>query len=363
MNSLRRLQQNLTPLFGVSVLAFLTLFYGTPPSASVGSGKEQVRVGYFPNVTHAVALVGVANHLLEQGMGRKVAVVPKVFNDGPSEMEALLAGEIDLGYVGPSPAINTFLKSRGQALTIIAGACSGGASLVARADAPIASVRDLDGKRVAIPQIGNTQDVSLRHFLEVEGLKPQEKGGSVQILPTKNPDILALFLKGELDAAWVPEPWASRLVREAKAKRVVDERDLWPGHSFATTVVVARRIYLEQHPQRVQAFLNAHVQAVNWVQSHASESQALANAEIKRLTGKALKDAVLQESWRRCDFSADPNRASLESFIQYAMNAGFIKRQTVALNDLVDSRMLTVAQQAPVVRDTASASTPTSSAR
>jgi NitT/TauT family transport system substrate-binding protein len=322
----------------VGLVGFALLFSNRtkPAVPSAPGATESLRLGYFPNVTHAPALVGVARGEFQRALGGKVSVDPKVFNAGPEAMEALLAGAVDVAYVGPSPAINTFLKSKGSALRILAGACSGGAALVAREGTTLSGIRDLSGRRVAVPQLGGTQDVSLRHFLAKEGLKPREKGGTVEILPIKNPDILALFLKGELDAAWVPEPWATRLLHEAKARLVVDERDLWPSKKFTTTVVVARKAYLDQHAEQVQALLQAHLRALEWLQKNPDAGQTAVNAELKRLTGKALPEAVLKESWGRVAFTADPNPANIQAFVQAASEAGYLPPQGVNVAALLD---------------------------
>jgi NitT/TauT family transport system substrate-binding protein len=228
------------------------------------------------------------------------------------------------------------LKSQGRALKILAGACDGGAALVARSDANITSVRDLDGKRVGVPQLGGTQDISLRHFLAQAGLAAKEKGGTVDILPAKNPDILVLLRRGDLDAAWVPEPWVSRLIHEANATIVADERSLWPNRTFLTTVLVVRQGYLAQHPDRVQALLAAHLRTVTWLQQHPAEGQQLVNSELKRLSGKALKPIVLREAWDRCRFTADLAPADMAQLLQASTEAGYLQPHAVNVAALLD---------------------------
>src|SRR5579871_1638214 len=207
-------------ILALSLAGLTNLAAGCTPSGSAhnASGKPVLRLAYFPNVTHAPALAGVARGDFQQALGDKAALETRVVNAGPEAMEALLANAIDVSYVGPSPAINTYLKSQGRVLRLLAGACSGGASLVASADTPIHSIKDLDGKSVAVPQFGGTQDVSCRHFLAASGLRPKDKGGSVDLQEIKNPDILALFKQKQLDAAWVPEPWAARLIADARSE-------------------------------------------------------------------------------------------------------------------------------------------------
>lgn len=326
----------------IGVLALFALAFGrgwTSDPSGAARGRTALRLAYFPNVTHAPALVGVARGIFQRDLAG-YAVTTRVVNAGPEAMEALLAGEVDIAYVGPSPATNTFLKSNGEALRIVAGACSGGASLVARADVPIASVRDLDGHSVAVPQLGGTQDISCRHFLAKEGLRPIDKGGSVTIVPVKNPDILALFLRKQIDAAWVPEPWAARLRDEAGAKTVIDERRLWPGGRFPTTVVVVSRRFADAHPDAVRAFVRSHVSTIGWIRGHAAEAEDTVNAELKRLTGKALKPNVMAEAWADVDFTSDPMPAGIVALANAAYDAGYLKAKPGLLAGLVDDRDL-----------------------
>lgn len=340
--------RNLPPIFGVAVLGGLALFFGSPPELrSQGTARERLRLAYFPNVTHAPAVVGMERGEFQKAAGASVNIETRVFTDGPTAMEALLAGEVDVAYVGPGPAINTYLKSQGRALRLLAEACSGGAALVVRSEAGINSLRDLDGKRVAVPQLGGTQDISLRHFLSREGLLPRERGGTVQILPIKPADVLSLLAKGEVDAAWVPEPWTSRLIKEAKARLLVDERDLWPNRQFPTTVIVARKAYLDQHPDLVKAILKAHIQTVAWIQQNPELAQTTINAELKRLTGKQLAKDVLTQSWERVTFTTEPNKPALEQFARMAATAGYLKG-SLDIAALLDPRPLEAArQQAP----------------
>lgn len=326
----------------VGVLALFALAFGcgwTADPVGAHHGRPTLRLAYFPNITHAPALIGVANGFFQRDLPG-YSISPKVFNAGPDEMEALLAGEVDLAYVGPSPATNTFIRSNGEALEIVAGACSGGASLVARGDVSITSVRDLDGHSVAVPQLGGTQDVSCRRFLAANDLKPTEKGGSVTIVPVANPDILVLFLRKQIDAAWVPEPWASRLRDEAGAKTVVDERKLWAGGRFTTTVLVARRAFAEAHPDVVRAFVRSHIATIAWMRAHEDQAAASANAELKRLTGKALKPGILAQAWSHVDFTDEPNSSSIAAFAEAAYAAGYLKSKPGSLLGLVDSRNL-----------------------
>jgi NitT/TauT family transport system substrate-binding protein len=339
----RRVSRDLVVAFAATLgLVALSIAFGGQPKVAT-SGKPALNIAYFPNLTHAPALIGVAQGTFQRSVPG-FSVQPRVVNAGPEAMEALLAGEVDIAYVGPSPAINTYLKSHGTALKILAGACSGGACLVSRGDETISSVAGLDHKRVAVPQLGGTQDVSLRHFLDLNGLAPEEKGGSVSILPVKNPDILALFLQKQIDAAWVPEPWASRLEKDAKATIVADESDLWPGKTFTTTVIVVRSSFEKLHPEAVKAVLSAHLQTIDWIRDHNAEAQTVVNAELKRLTGKALGETVLHKAWNRLRFSADPNPSSILALAEAAHQAGYLK-EAVNLNGAFDGVLLAEAEQ------------------
>lgn len=264
------------PVVALGILGFLAVGFGNPEPRPAGSGPR-VSLACFPNLTHAPALAGIARGEFQRALGEGMVVEPLVFNAGPEEMEALLAGEVDLGYVGPSPAINTYLKTQGRGVRILAGAASGGASLMARADVPLTGLAGLAGRRVAVPQVGGTQDVSLRHFLAGAGLRPREKGGTVDVMPVKNADVLPLFARRQLDAAWVPEPWATRLEQEAGARRILDERDLWPDRRFTTTVLVGRAKFLAEHPDQVEAVLRAHLATVAWLRDHPAEGQQVVN--------------------------------------------------------------------------------------
>lgn len=333
----------------VTVLIGLVVVFGRPaPKPAAPAGQQILRLGYFPNVTHAPAVVGMARGEFGKAVGPNVSIDAKAFNAGPEEMEALMAGAIDVAYVGPGPAINAFYRSQGRALTVLAGACSGGASLLARPQSGINGIKDLSGKRVAVPQLGGTQDISLRHFLKANGLEPREKGGTVNILPIKNPDILALFLKGQLDAAWVPEPWATRLKDEAGARLVVDERDLWPDKKFTTTVIVARKAYLDKHPEQIEGILRAHLASIDWLQSHADEGQKILNSELKRLTGKQLKPEELAQAWTRLSFTSDANRASIAAFVAATSEAGSLAG-VINIDELLDAKPLEKAQRSSPV--------------
>ena len=233
------------------VLGLVLALIGAAAKASAGPARTKVRIGHFPNITHAQALVAHAQHQLEVKLAPEGGVEWKVFNAGPSAVEALFANNLDIAVIGPSPAINAYVKSNGEAVRVVAGSASGGAALVVRADVDIKAPEDFKGKKIASPQLGNTQDVALRSWLAGSGLKLKEVGGDVQVLPLSNADQQTLFLKKEIDAAWTVEPWVSMLVQKAGGKIFLDEADLWAHGRYSTALVLVPRKFLEEHPALV----------------------------------------------------------------------------------------------------------------
>ena len=299
-----------------------------------------LRVGYFPNITHAQALVGRANGQFEKSLGAGVQVEWKAFNAGPSAIEALFANAIDLTYVGPNPTVAGYFRSQGAAVRVIAGAASGGASLVVRRDAGIQTASDFHGKKVATPQLGNTQDVALRSWLRANGLKSREKGGDVQVIPISNPDQLTLFLKGQIDAAWAPEPWAARLVHEGGGRIFLDERDLWPDHQFVITNIIVSPKFLKEHPDVVKNFLRTHVELTEWINKNPAQAKQIMNQQLQKETGKALPAEVLDEAFSRMQVTYDPIHSSLLKSTQQAFDEGFLGRTQPDLSGLYDLKLL-----------------------
>jgi NitT/TauT family transport system substrate-binding protein len=276
-----------------------------------------LRVGFFPNLTHAQALVAQAEGALAGVPG---GVTFRQFNAGPAAMEALLAGDVDVSYVGPGPAVIAYLRSDRAALRVVAGAASGGAALVARS---ARTARELAGHRVASPQLGNTQDIALRVWLGAQGLREGDGDREVRVLPLTNPDILSLFRRGELEAAWVPEPWAARLELEAGGHLLVDERDLWPGRQFPTTVLVATQRALASRRAEVVAALRVHLALTErWKADPAAFARA-ANAAFGALTGHPLPEPVLARAFSRLEPTADPLGGQLEEGTRHAQELGY----------------------------------------
>jgi sulfonate transport system substrate-binding protein len=307
---------------------------------SLAGAQTVVRVGAFPNITHPQAMIGKANGYFDKALGSSVKIEWKTFNAGPSAIEALFSGAIDITYIGPNPAITGYVRSQGEALRVVAGATSGGAALVVRNDSGINQPADFHGKRVASPQMGNTQDVALRAWLKANGMKPRDKGGDVQVMPMANPDQLTLFLKKELDAAWAPEPWATRLIREGNGRLLLDERTLWPGGQFVTAHIIVSTKFLKEHPEVVKSWLRAHVELTDWINSHLPEAKKMLNQQIQKETGKALAPAILDEAFGRLQVTYDPVRGSLLTSARSAFDAGFLGRQMPDLSGMYDLTLL-----------------------
>jgi sulfonate transport system substrate-binding protein len=299
-----------------------------------------IRVGYFPNITHAQALVGRAGGQFDKVLGTGVRIEWKAFHAGPSAIEAMFANAIDLTYVGPNPAVTGYVRSQGEAVRVIAGAASGGASLVVRQGAGIQKASDFHGKKVATPQQGNTQDVALRSWLRASGLQTREKGGDVEVLPIPNGDQLTLFLKGQLDAAWAPEPWAARLVHEGGGRIFLDERDLWPNHEFVITTLIVRPRFLQEHPDVVKNFLQAHVEITAWINQNPAQAKQIINQQLQKETGKALSPEELDDAFSRMQVTCDPIRSSFLKSTQEAFDEGFLGRTKPDLSGLYDLTLL-----------------------
>ena len=296
-----------------------------PATDATGASGEAVELhlGYFPNLTHAPALVGVKQGLFDTALaGVNATVVPTVFNAGPDAITALFGGSLDITYIGPNPTINAYVQSGGQAVRVIAGAASGGASLVVRPD--IASAADLAGRTIATPQLGNTQDVALRNWLQEQGFTTNaEGGGDVNIKPQSNAEGLAAYGAGSIDGAWVPEPWVSEYLK-AGAKVLVDERDLWPDGKFVTTNVIVRTEFLQQHPDVVEAFLKGHVAAVDAIAADPAKAKQDVIDSIAALTGTAPDAAVVDQAWTTVTFTEDPLSATLVTSAQHAVGVGLL---------------------------------------
>ena len=288
------------------------------------SAETKIRVGHFPNITHAQ---GVIAHALsrqgkgwfEQRLGPDTKIEWFVYNAGPSAMEAIFANSIDLTYVGPGPALNAYTKSNGEEIRLIAGAANGGAGLVVQPEQNLNSPADFRGKKIATPQLGNTQDISCRAWLSEGGLKITQLGGDAQVLPTQNPDQLGLFRAKRVDAVWTVEPWLSRLEQEASGKVIVEEKDA------ATTILVSSVKFFKEHRDLVKKFAQAHAELTDWIVKNPDEAQRLIKAELLEETKNDMAPQVVAAAWKRIVFTSETPRASVEKFVQNSVKAGFIK--------------------------------------
>jgi NitT/TauT family transport system substrate-binding protein len=294
------------------------------PAGAASTAAGELRLGYFANVTHATAVVGVGHGDFAKALG-STKLTTQLYNAGPAEMTALLGGQLDAAYVGPSSALSAFAQSHGEALKVVAGATSGGAELVVRPD--INTVADLKGKTLATPQKGNTQDVALRAWLKQNGLTANPDGtGDVSVNPQDNAATLDQFKAGHIDGAWLPEPWASRMVTEAGAKVLVDERNLWPGGQFATTNLVVATTFLAAHPDTVKALIDGEIAANQWISSDPADAQKLVNDQLKQLTGKALTSSEIARAFSEQTVTDDPLAASLQTSMDHAVSTGLLKK-------------------------------------
>ena len=300
---------------------------GTPQKPAV-----TVRLGFFPNITHAPALVGLEQRLFEKALGPEVTLELKSFNAGPAAVEALMSGALDVTYIGPNPTLNAYARSKGAAVRVLAGACSGGAALVVRPE--IATAADLLGKGVASPQLGGTQDVALRTWLTGQGYRVALQGGDVSVLPQDNAQALDAFRAGTLAGAWLPEPWASRLVREGGGRILVDERALWPEGRFVTTHLVARTEWLTANPALARKLVVAHLDALDLIAARPDEARAAANARIEKVTGKPLGVELLTAAWTGLEFTADPLARTLAVSADNAAKLGLLRPIEVPLAGL-----------------------------
>ncbi len=328
------------PLRRTWILFIIGIVLAGCNSGPVGTDPQEVRIGFQANLTHAQALLGFADDRFERALG--VKVTPRVFHSGPASIAGLMAGQVDLLYVGPSPAVNAFVRSQGKALRIVAGAASGGAVLVLR---PGLTVDNLAGAHLASPGLANTQDISIRHLLSSRGLRPREQGGSVNLSPMSNADILTLFRRGQIDGAWVPDPWGARLAHEAGGEVAIDERDLWPDGRFATTVLVVSRQFIAEQRAVAAQFLRAHLELTVWIQTHPQEAMAGLQQELAALQGKPLGDDVLAEAFGRIDFVTDPMSDSIVEQAGRAFVLGYLGAGRPDLSELFDLSLLKEAER------------------
>jgi len=298
------------------------------------SSQDKIRVAYFPNIGHAVPVVGLEKGIFEKNIGNNTRIETKLFDSGPQVIESLFANSIDIAYVGPGPAINGYLKSENGNVKILSGSASGGASFVVHPDSDIKSVDDFAGKRIAAPQIGNTQDVSLRNYLSENGLAPAEKGGPVVVLNIPNPDIYTLFTKGEIDAAWVPEPWATILVQELNGKRLFHEEELWENKQFASVLLIAREEYVKSNPEIINLWLESHQETIDWINANPKQTRIIFNQFMKDTMRQSLSDDIIDEALSNLEITSDPIPDSISTFAKRADSLGYLGRHGYNLDGI-----------------------------
>ncbi|MER6628468.1 aliphatic sulfonate ABC transporter substrate-binding protein [Streptomyces sp. NPDC000987] len=331
-NAVRR---SLAAMAALPLLTLAACGYGSQAkdddTAEVAAGAEKtdgldsVRIGYFGNLTHATALVGRQQGTFQKELGATKAEYA-TFNAGPSEIEALNSGSIDIGWIGPSPAINGWTKSNGKSLRIIGGSASGGVKLVVNPK-KVTSLKDVKGKKIATPQLGNTQDVAFLNWIADQGWKvdAQSGKGDVTVVRSDNKVTPDAFKAGSVDGAWVPEPTASKLVAEG-GKVLLDEATLWPGKKFVITNIIVRQSFLEEHPKAVEAVLKASVETNKWIAANPEKAKAAANKQLEADSGKALPAKVLDPAWESIQITDDPLAATLNTEAEHAVKAGLLEK-------------------------------------
>ena len=304
--------------------------------------QDKIRVAFFPSIGHIIPIVGLEEKIFEKGIGEEKQIETKLFDSGPQVIESIFSGSIDVAYVGPGPIINGFLKSDGKDIKILSGAASGGASFIIQPNSGLESLENFDGKRIASPQISNSQDVSLRHYLESHGLKSVENGGTVFVLNISNPDIYTLFAKGDIDGAWVPEPWATILVQELDGIRLFNEEKLWANEEFASVLLIVRTEYLENNPETIQKWVESHEKTVTWINANPDKSKSLFSSFLIDYMGKSLPTKIIDESFSNITITSDPIKNSVIIFAERADSLGYLGRDGYNLDGIFYNAVLNV---------------------
>ncbi len=309
----------------LAVTLLMTMLLSLTACGEKKEGKTAVRIAYFPNITHAQALYMKNRQSLEKTWKDRCNVSWKSFNAGPAEMEAIFAGEIDLGYIGPVPALSANVKSNGD-VKIISNATDAGSVLLKRKNSGIQSIKDLSGKKVAVPQLGNTQHLCLLHLLEENGLKTTDKGGTVTVNASSNADILNLIDNNSVDAALVPEPWGATIEKNGNAEILLDEKQVFQEGNYPVAVVVASSDFMDEHPDLVKEFLKAHEDASVSINQNTSEAMNIVNAEIEKATGKSIETDILETAFSRMKINTKINSETILAFAKISHDEGFINK-------------------------------------
>ena len=324
----------ITHLVGIAIVVVGIIALVGLTQASVDDSQNKIRVAFFPSIVHAVPIIGMETQTFANNLNDDLDIEVKIFDSGPQVIESIFSNSVDIAYVGPGPVINGFLKSDGNDLKILAGAANGGASFVIQKNSGLELIENYSGKRVAAPQISNTQDVSLRHYLAENGLKSAEKGGDVFVLNIANPDIYTLFAKGDIDGAWVPEPWATMLVEELDGIRLFDENEFWPENKFSSVLLIGRSDYIEKNPEIIKKWINANEKTVQWINNHPDESKKLYNEFLKSYMGRTLPENIVEKSFSNIIITSEPLENSVYTFAERANALGYLGRDGYTLDGI-----------------------------
>ena len=321
-------------LVGIAIVVIGVIVLVGTTQSSFDDSEKKIRIAFFPSIIHAVPIVGMENQTFSENLDTDLDIQVKIFDSGPQVIESIFSNSVDLAYVGPGPVINGYLKSDGKDLKILASAANGGASFVIQKNSGLESIENYSGKRIAAPQISNTQDVSLRHYLAENGLISAEKGGDVFVLNISNPDIYTLFAKGDIDGAWVPEPWATMLVEELDGIRLFDENEFWPENKFSSVLLIGRADYIEKNPEIIKKWIDANEKTVKWINDNPTESKKLYNEFLKDYMGKTLPEKIVEESFSNIVITSEPVEKSIHIFAERADSLGYLGRDGYTLDEI-----------------------------
>ena len=321
-------------LVGIAIVVIGVIVLVGTTQSSFDDSEKKIRIAFFPSIIHAVPIVGMENQTFSENLDTDLDIQVKIFDSGPQVIESIFSNSVDLAYVGPGPVINGYLKSDGKDLKILASAANGGASFVIQKNSGLESIENYSGKRIAAPQISNTQDVSLRHYLAENGLTSAEKGGDVFVLNISNPDIYTLFAKGDIDGAWVPEPWATMLVEELDGIRLFDENEFWPENKFSSVLLIGRADYIEKNPEIIKKWIDANEKTVKWINDNPTESKKLYNEFLKDYMGKTLPEKIVEESFSNIVITSEPVEKSIHIFAERADSLGYLGRDGYTLDEI-----------------------------
>ena len=329
-------------LVGIAIVVIGVIVLVGTTQSSFDDSEKKIRIAFFPSIIHAVPIVGMENQTFSENLDTDLDIQVKIFDSGPQVIESIFSNSVDLAYVGPGPVINGYLKSDGKDLKILASAANGGASFVIQKNSGLESIENYSGKRIAAPQISNTQDVSLRHYLAENGLISAEKGGDVFVLNISNPDIYTLFAKGDIDGAWVPEPWATMLVEELDGIRLFDENEFWPENKFSSVLLIGRADYIEKNPEIIKKWIDANEKTVKWINDNPTESKKLYNEFLKDYMGKTLPEKIVEESFSNIVITSEPVEKSIHIFAERADSLGYLGRDGYSLDGLFHNENISV---------------------